>query len=134
MSTPAACAPTPRGGEDREGQEAATLFGRPRADELLEAVRELLVSQVLDATQGQLRHQVRVAANVLAMVEREIRQGPALERAHRRRMISAGATSDAELVDAIRSGAMDAREDLRTLLLADAVDRLLVANPLWLED
>jgi len=131
VSTSAASTPEARGEED---QETSTLFGRPRADELLEAVRELLVSQVLDATQGQLRHQIRVAANVLAMVERELRHGPDLERAHRRRMISVGATSEAELVHAIRSGSMDANEDLRTLLLADAVDRLLVANPRWLED
>ncbi len=50
--------------------------GRPTASELLEAVREFLTDQVRPATSGQLAFHARVAANVLAMVLRELELGP----------------------------------------------------------
>jgi hypothetical protein len=118
-------------GEDDTG--SVGLVGRPRADELIEAVRELLSDEVIGVTSGQLHHQIRVAINVLAMVERELRDGPMLEHAHRARLALAGVSSDSQLASEIRSGAMDGREDVRPLLLADAVDRLTLINPSWLE-
>lgn len=130
MNPPTTLPTEPR---DESHTGSAALVGRPRADELLEAVRELLSGEVIDVASGQLRHQVRVAINVLAMVERELRDGPMLEQAHRARLARAGVSSDSQLAREIRSGAMDGREDLRTLLLDDAVDRLTVVNPSWLE-
>jgi aminoglycoside phosphotransferase (APT) family kinase protein len=50
--------------------------GRPTAAELLEAVREFLTGQVMPATSGQLAFHARVAANVLAIVGRELELGP----------------------------------------------------------
>jgi aminoglycoside phosphotransferase (APT) family kinase protein len=50
--------------------------GRPTASELLEAVREFLTGQVMPATSGQLAFHARVAANVLAIVARELELGP----------------------------------------------------------
>ncbi len=48
------------------------LHGRPTARELLAAVREYLLDDVLPATEGRVSFHARVAANVVAMVEREL--------------------------------------------------------------
>jgi aminoglycoside phosphotransferase (APT) family kinase protein len=50
-------------------------FGRPTASELLEAVREFLLGSVMPATTGQLAFHARVAANVVAIVARELELG-----------------------------------------------------------
>jgi aminoglycoside phosphotransferase (APT) family kinase protein len=55
---------------------AAAPYGRPTAVELLEAVREYLLGSVMPGTSGQLAFHARVAANVLAIVGRELEQGP----------------------------------------------------------
>lgn len=61
-------------------------YGRPTSSELIDAVREFLISQVMPATTGQLAFHARVAANVLGIVAREIElelggaaPGPALD-------------------------------------------------------
>ncbi len=46
---------------------------RPDATELLNDVAGLLEDRVLGAVSGPLQHQVRVAANLLRIVEREVR-------------------------------------------------------------
>ena len=48
----------------------------PTASELLDAVRGFLTDQVMPATGGQLAFHARVAANVLAIVARELDLGP----------------------------------------------------------
>ncbi len=48
---------------------------RPTAVELLEAVRRFLQDDVMPALDGHLGYQVRVAANVVAIVAREIECG-----------------------------------------------------------
>jgi aminoglycoside phosphotransferase (APT) family kinase protein len=60
------------------GQPAAkpAPYGRPTASELLDAVRGYLTDQVMPATDGQLAFHARVAANVLAIVARELELGP----------------------------------------------------------
>jgi aminoglycoside phosphotransferase (APT) family kinase protein len=50
--------------------------GRPTASELLDAVRQFLIDQVMPASAGQLAFHARVAANVLSVVAREIELGP----------------------------------------------------------
>jgi hypothetical protein len=50
--------------------------GRPTASELLDAVRGYLTDQVMPGTGGQLSFHARVAANVLAIVARELDLGP----------------------------------------------------------
>jgi hypothetical protein len=55
---------------------APAPYGRPTASELLEAVREFLTGSVMPATTGQLAFHARVAANVLAIVARELELGP----------------------------------------------------------
>ncbi|MFQ5698837.1 MAG: DUF6285 domain-containing protein [Myxococcota bacterium] len=50
---------------------------RPTAAELLATIAELLEDAVLPATRGPLQHQVRVAANLCRILEREQALGPA---------------------------------------------------------
>lgn len=50
------------------------MHGRPTARELLEAVREFLTNDVMPATEGRVQFHARVAANVVAIVERELAQ------------------------------------------------------------
>lgn len=52
------------------------VHGRPTARELLAAVRDHLTEDVMPATSGRLAFHARVAANVLAIVERELAQPP----------------------------------------------------------
>lgn len=106
------------------------LHDRPTVAELVEAVEELLRREVVDAVDDRLRFHVRVAANALAIVGRQLSMGPAQELAHRERLERLGVHSDTELAAAIRSGALDDRYDevLEVLRQATA-DKLAVANP-----
>ncbi len=52
---------------------------RPTAAELLETIADLLEGDLLAATQGPLRHPVRVAGNLCRILEREARLGPSQE-------------------------------------------------------
>ncbi len=58
-----------------DGHPSPARYGRPTATELLEAVREYLLGSVLPQTSGQLSFHARVAANVLAIVARELNLG-----------------------------------------------------------
>ena len=52
---------------------------RPTAWELLDAVAELLEDTLMPATEGGVRHQARVAANLCRIVQRELQQGTRLD-------------------------------------------------------
>ena len=107
-----------------------SLHGAPSSAELLEAVREWLERDVMSSTEGRLRFHARVAANVLATVERELAVGAEQNTDHRARLASLGVDNDAELARSIRDGDLDDRLDaVRTVLRADVDDRLNVANP-----
>jgi hypothetical protein len=107
-----------------------TLHGAPSSAELLEAVREWLERDVMTSTEGRLRFHARVAANVIATVERELALGNVQGEAHRERLASLGVADDAELAQAIRSGDLDDQLDaVRAVLRVDVDDRLSVANP-----
>jgi aminoglycoside phosphotransferase (APT) family kinase protein len=58
--------------------DTAGLHGRPTVRELLEAVRGYLTEDVMPGTTGRLSFHARVAANMLAIAERELAQ-PAVE-------------------------------------------------------
>ena len=108
----------------------AAPHDRPTIDELVESVREWLTAEVVPTTSGRLQFHARVAANVLAMVERELRLGPAQEAAHRERLAQLGVSDDAELAARIRRGELDHRyEAVRDLVRASVEDKLAVANP-----
>jgi len=105
---------------------------RPTAVELVEAVRELLTDELLDAVDGRLRFQVRVAANALAMVGRELELGPTQAAAHAERLAALGVADDAALVAAIRAGAMDDRwDEVTAAVRAAVIDKLAVSNPTY---
>ena len=119
-------APVEHGDADPDG----SLHDVPTAAELVEAVREWLDRDVLDATDGRLRFHTRVASNVLAMVQRELELGPELSAAHRARLDRLGVGSDRELASAIRAGDFAGREaELAPHLHRTVADKLRVANP-----
>jgi aminoglycoside phosphotransferase (APT) family kinase protein len=115
---------------DDSSRPPSAVHDAPSAVELLEAVRDFLVSDVMAGTVGRLRFHARVAANVVAMVGREIALGPGLETDHRALLQSLGVTTDAELADAIRSGDLDDRSDeVRSVVRASVAAKLAVAHP-----
>jgi hypothetical protein len=102
----------------------------PSAGALLDAVEAFLRDEVQPATDGRLAFHVRVAANVLSMVARQLALGPAQTEAHASRLAGLGVTSEAELAEAIRSGAFDDRlDEVRAVVRATVADKLAVANP-----
>ena len=54
--------------------DVADVNGRPTARELLDAVRGFLLDDVVPGTTGRISFHARVAANVIAIVERELAQ------------------------------------------------------------
>ena len=106
----------------------------PSAAELVEAVRDWLTREVMPGAKPVNGFHARVAANILAIVEREIELGPAQAEAHRGRLDLLGMADDAELAAAIRSGRLDDRLDEVRRLVWDSVgDKLRVANPKYLD-
>jgi len=106
----------------------------PSAAELVEAVREFLEREVMGATEGSVRFHTRVAANVLAMVERELHDGRRFEADHAARLATLGVASEAELAAAIRAGELDDRIDsVRSVVQATVLDKVRVANPGYLD-
>lgn len=107
---------------------------RPSAPELLEAVREWITNVLVDGASEPNSFHARVAANMLAIAEREIELGPGHEVAHRARLTRLGVADDTELARAIRSGLLDERAgEVRELVWASVRDKLAVANPRYLD-
>ena len=123
---------------------------RPTARELLEAVRRFLEDDVVAALDGPARFHARVAANVLAIVGRELADEESLLVAEWTRLaallgrpsvtpperLGALRTAVAEMTDAlcarIRRGDADAspfREAVRAAVAASVAEKLAVANP-----
>lgn len=106
----------------------------PDAAGLVEAVREFLEADVEPAVEGRVRFHARVAVNVLAMVERELRLGAAQASAHAAGLTSLGVDSESALAEAIRNGALDDRMDeVRRFVARTVRAKLEVANPRYLE-
>jgi len=111
------------------------------APDLLTIVREFLETDVLrdPALADEKRFNVRVAVNLLATAERELRLSPALNAAEEDRLSAwVGAEGSLEeknrrLARAIREGAV-AGDNLRLLdhLRRTTVDALRINNPKWL--
>jgi len=104
----------------------------PTASELVEAVREMLQDEVMAGTEGRVRFQARIGANVLAMVERELLLGPSQAAAHQERLLALGVADDAELAAAIRAGSLGLPGDqVLAAVAASVADALAVSNPDW---
>jgi hypothetical protein len=123
---------------------------RPDARELLEAVRAFLEEQVVPALEGTRQFHVRVAANVLAIVGRELVGGEEALRAEWQRLTrllrtpapnppdGAGALAaavrelNARLAERIRAGEADDgawHTEVLAHLRATSAERLAIANP-----
>ncbi|MFM7686516.1 MAG: DUF6285 domain-containing protein [Actinomycetota bacterium] len=106
----------------------------PSAQQLVEAVREWLEREVLAGTTGRMQFNARVAANVLAMVERELGVGQQQAADHAGRLARLGCVDDAELARHIRDGLLDDRlPEVRELVWQSVRDKLAVANPKYLD-
>lgn len=114
---------------------------RPTAAELLSAIADLLreeVTPVLDKVKPRLGFQMRVAANSLAILEREARLGPAADaREHERlvKLLGRDGTLDElnrELARQLRDGTRDERDVmLMAHLEATIAGKIAIANPRW---
>jgi hypothetical protein len=114
---------------------------RPTASELLAAIVDLLreeVTPVLDKADPRLGFQLRVAANSLAILEREARLGPAADaREHQRlaKLLGQDGTLDElnrRLAEQLRAGDRDERDAaLMAHLEATIADKIAIANPKW---
>ncbi len=103
---------------------------RPTAAELVEAVREFLENDVMEATDGRVRFHTRVAVNVLNIVQRELEVGPEQAAAHAERLRQLGYPDDAALASAIRRGDLDDRyAEVKASIKASVDAKLTVANP-----
>jgi hypothetical protein len=120
---------TDAAGADPAGA-GSTLHDAPSAVELLDAVGEFLRSDVMAGTDGRLRFHARVAANVVAMVGRQIALGPGQESEQMALLSRLGVRTDAELADAIRAGDLDDRADeVSAAVRASVASKLAVAHP-----
>jgi aminoglycoside phosphotransferase (APT) family kinase protein len=130
-AAPEAVSSLPESGVGTAGPAGAEgPHGRPTAEELLVAVQEFLQGDAADATTGRVRFHTRVAANVVAMVARELALGPAQAGRYAAGLARLGVASEAELATAVRLGQLDHRRaELGEVLAATVRDRLAVANP-----
>ena len=112
------------------------------APDLLAVVREFLEREVLQDTElsPDKLFNLRVAVNLLATVERELRMGPAANAREEERLTAlAGSDGSIEeksrrLARAIRDGAVSADDpQLLDYLHRTIVDALRINNPKWLE-
>jgi hypothetical protein len=104
------------------------LYGRPTAAELVAAVADFLEIDVRSATDGAVNFHARVAANVLRIVERELRDDTANEVVDR--LAAVGFADEANLAAAVRSGDFDDRSgEVMALLRTLVRHRLAVGHP-----
>jgi len=110
---------------------SATRIGphdRPTAAELLDAVREWLLTLPLSGHNAFLQ---KVAERALHVVQREVEMAPVLTPRHEERLARLGVHDDRELAAQIRAGRDD--DDVVQAVRDSVVDKLLVADPRLLE-
>ncbi len=112
------------------------MYDQPDLIELVSAVRTFLEKRALPALEGHTAFHARVAANALAIVERQLEQGPGEEAAESQRLRELlgreGALDDQnrELCRRIRSGDLDAdTPGLREHLWQTTLAKLAVDQP-----
>jgi Domain of unknown function (DUF6285) len=112
---------------------------RPYVGEAIAAVVGHLRGEVLPTLTGQNAYSVRVAANLLAIVERELESGAELDRAELKRLHELlGEGRLEELNERLARGLRDGTVDVGSAAVVEhlrltARDRLQVANPRYLE-
>lgn len=115
----------------------------PSAPDLVAVVREFLENDLLPATglDDDKRFNVRVAINLLATVEREVKLGPQADGAEAERLCALVKDGDSILEknrllsQAIRAGAISINDPLLIDHLRHTLtDTLRINNPKWLEE
>jgi hypothetical protein len=85
-------------------------------------------------TEGSTSYHARVAANVLAAVQRELVAGDGPQQRRALQLARLGVDTEAGLCAAIRSGSLDDSEELEEILADGVLERVRVANPTYLQD
>ena len=116
-------------------EPGAALHDRPTLPELVEAVREWVDQDVRTGTEGRLSFHARVATNALRMVERELALEPAPHRGPRRapRPARVRRRPGARRPASAPARSTSEPDEVRALVAASVHDKLLVANPGWLD-
>lgn len=116
-----------------------TMHDRPTVVELVEAVREYLERDVM-AVEGRVGFHARVAARVLAMVERELEIGPAQHAAAHERLAALLETDgsvrelETELARRIRAGELtDRSASVLAVARASVRAKLAVSDPYYVD-
>ena len=110
---------------------------RPNAADLLAGVIDYLERELMPILEGRHRFHVRVAANALAIVKREMELGPGLGAAERSRLaalLGEDGTLDTlnrELARRIRDGEIADEGKLIEHLRHSVADALTINNPKW---
>lgn len=109
---------------------------RPTRDELLEAVAEFLEKRVMPKLDKHTAFHTRVAVNVLSIVRREMKDGPALDAEELGRLKALlgreGTLGElnAELCDRIRQGDLDQRHpELMEHLFRTTMGKVSIDQP-----
>jgi hypothetical protein len=112
---------------------------RPNAAELLDAVASLLTNDVMPQLEGRSRFHVRVAANLLRILEREWRLEPehrVLDQAALAGLLGVDASLEElseDFVRRLRRGELDERDaEVLTVLRGITRRKLSVTNPTYL--
>jgi hypothetical protein len=106
------------------------VYGRPALSELIAAVREYLMDAATGKGPVPSGYSARVAANSLAIVERELARGDADQRAYAALLARLGAVDEAALAAQIRAGHRDHQlAEIAGLLRGIVAARLAVARP-----
>ena len=106
------------------------VYGRPTAGELVAAVRESLADAAAGKGPTPSGSAARVAANALAIVERELARGEADQRAYDSLLARLGAADEAALAAEIRAGRRDHQlAEIAREFRAIVAARLAVAHP-----
>src|SRR5262249_21578603 len=137
-----------------DGRRNLTMQDRPSVSELLRAVRGFLEDDLVPALEGRRRFHALVAANVLAIVERELggegapaarqwdggaprsRRGPGTRPGGPSALPAGSRARGSRLVERIRSGEADVGDlavRVRAHVRATVLEKLAVANPKYLE-
>jgi aminoglycoside phosphotransferase (APT) family kinase protein len=128
LLAPERTAPAPTPVDPTAG--AISVSDRPTAAELAAAIQHWLGTDVLSGTEGRLRFHARVAANAVAMLEREARLGTAHLAALQDRHEALGVADEVALASAIREGTFDDRwDEVVEVVWATVVDKLEVSHP-----
>ena len=107
----------------------------PDASAIVVAVREFLEHEVMPGTTGALSFHARVAANLLAALERELAQGPAAQARYEAVLAALDVGDETELARRIRDGDIDAAgPELAAALQVITTLRLEAWNPQYLSD